>query len=125
MAAETDIEQIEDSPSGLSRRKFLIGGAAGVGLVVAWTIWPRSYEPNVAATENEQIFGAFLKISEDGQVTVIVPQSEMGQGVYTVLPQILADELGADWRTVADQSIVQQWSAGRAMGRKPNACRHR
>ncbi|WP_339824937.1 molybdopterin cofactor-binding domain-containing protein [uncultured Parasphingorhabdus sp.] len=101
MAAETKIEQVEDSSSGLSRRKFLIGGAAGAGLVVAWTIWPRSYEPNVAATENEQIFGAFLKISEAGQVTVVVPQSEMGQGVYTVLPQILADELGADWRTVA------------------------
>ena len=34
-------------------------------------------------------------------VTVAVPQAEHGQGVYTVLPQILADELGADWRTVA------------------------
>ncbi len=101
MAAEPDTEQVEHSPSGLNRRKFLIGGAAGAGLVVAWAIWPRSYEPNVAATENEQIFGAFLKISENGQVTVVVPQSEMGQGVYTVLPQILADELGADWRTVA------------------------
>jgi len=71
------------------------------GLVVAWAFWPRSYEPNVAATDTEQIFGAYLKISDNGQVTVVVPQSEMGQGVYTVLPQILADELGADWRTVA------------------------
>ena len=101
MEAEPDIEQVEHSSNGLSRRKFLIGGAAGAGLVVAWAIWPRSYEPNVAATENEQVFGAFLKISVEGQVTVVVPQSEMGQGVYTVLPQILADELGADWRTVA------------------------
>ena len=71
------------------------------GLVVAWAFWPRSYEPNVAATDTEQIFGAYLKISDNGQVTVVVPQSERGQGVYTVLPQILADELGADWRTVA------------------------
>src|SRR3546814_18875431 len=47
--------------------------------------------------------GAFLKIAEDGQVIVIVPQAELGQGVYTLLPQILADELGADWRTVAVQ----------------------
>ncbi|MGB5484987.1 molybdopterin cofactor-binding domain-containing protein [Parasphingorhabdus sp.] len=101
MAADQDSEQVEHSTTGLNRRKFLIGGAAGAGLVVAWAIWPRSYEPNVAATENEQVFGAFLKISENGQVTVVVPQSEMGQGVYTVLPQILADELGADWRTVA------------------------
>ncbi len=101
MAAEPDIAQPDQPASGLNRRKFLIGGGALGGLALAWAIWPRSYEPNVAATENEQIFGAFLKISEDGQVTVVVPQSEMGQGVYTVLPQILADELGADWRTVA------------------------
>ena len=101
MAVETDKEQVDHISTGLNRRKFLIGGGAAAGLVVAWAIWPRRYEPNVAATENEQVFGAFLKISEDGQVIVVVPQSEMGQGVYTVLPQILADELGADWRTVA------------------------
>jgi isoquinoline 1-oxidoreductase beta subunit len=101
MAAEPDLAPDEQASPGLNRRNFLIGGGALTGLVVAWALWPRRYEPNVAATENEQIFGAFLKISEEGQVTVIVPQSEMGQGVYTVLPQILADELGADWRTVA------------------------
>tara|TARA_R110002124_G_scaffold95300_3_gene239510 strand:- start:400 stop:2688 length:2289 start_codon:yes stop_codon:yes gene_type:complete len=121
MAVEPDIEQPEQSSSGLNRRKFLIGGGALGGLVVAWALWPRSYTPNVAATNNEQIFGAFLKISEDGQVTVVVPQSEMGQGVYTVLPQILADELGADWRTVAvepapinplysNRLLAEQWA---------------
>jgi len=78
MAVEPDIERPEQSSSGsnpgLNRRKFLIGGGALGGLVVAWALWPRSYTPNVAATENEQIFGAFLKISEDGQVTVVVAQ---------------------------------------------------
>jgi len=124
MAAEADIDQAENSSpasTGLNRRKFLIGGGAVGGLVVAWALWPRSYAPNLAATENEQIFGAFLKISENGQVTVVVPQSEMGQGVYTVLPQILADELGADWRTVAvepapinplysNDLLMEQWA---------------
>ena len=46
-------------------------------------------------------FGAWLKIGEDGVVTVAVPQLEMGQGVTTLLPQIVAMELGADWRQVA------------------------
>ncbi|MEO9635486.1 MAG: molybdopterin cofactor-binding domain-containing protein [Parasphingorhabdus sp.] len=101
MADEPEIEKADGPSKGLNRRKFLVGTGAVAGLVVAWAFWPRRYEPNVAATENEQVFGAFLKISEDGLVTVVVPQSEMGQGVYTVLPQILADELGADWRTVA------------------------
>lgn len=85
----------------VSRRQLLIGGGTAAGLVVAWAIWPRTYQPNLTASDNEEIFGAYLKISKDGLLTIAVPQSEMGQGVYTVLPQILAGELGADWRTVA------------------------
>jgi isoquinoline 1-oxidoreductase beta subunit len=86
---------------GISRRGFLIGGGAGVGLLLAWQLWPRSYAPNLVAGEGEVLFNAFLKIGTDGRVIVAVPQAEVGQGVYTSLPQILADELGADWRTVA------------------------
>lgn len=100
---EAEAKQTGDKSENprFDRRKFLIGGGTAVGLVVAWAVWPRNYEPNLAAAEDEEIFGAFLKIARDGRVTVVVPQSEMGQGVYTVLPQILADELGADWRTIA------------------------
>jgi len=86
---------------GIGRRTLLIGGGAGIGLVLAWRLWPRTYEPNLRAAEGETIYNAFLKISRDGRVIVAVPQTEIGQGVYTSLPQILADELGADWRTVA------------------------
>ncbi|MBD8680026.1 xanthine dehydrogenase family protein molybdopterin-binding subunit [Sphingomonas sp. CFBP 13720] len=85
----------------IHRRQLLIGGGAGVGLVVAWGLWPRRYGVNLAVAEGESVFGPYLKIGADGQVTVAVPQSEHGQGVYTALPQIVADELGADWRTVA------------------------
>src|SRR3546814_19962866 len=62
----------------------------------------RSPMPNTAP--GETAFNAFLKIDRAGQVIVIVPQTEMGQGVSTLLPQILADELGADWRTIGVQS---------------------
>lgn len=93
----------EEDKGGISRRTLLIGGGAGVGLLVAWTLWPRSYLPNLNAAEGEHVVNAFLKISEVGQITVIVPQGELGQGVFTLLPQILADELGADWRTIAVQ----------------------
>jgi isoquinoline 1-oxidoreductase beta subunit len=79
----------------------LIGGGAGVGLVVGWGLWPRLYAPNLAVALGETILGPFLKIGEDGQVTIVVPQAETGQGAWTALSQILADELGADWRTVA------------------------
>ena len=85
----------------INRRSLLIGGGAGVGLLLAWAVWPRSYRPNLNVTPGQIVFNAFLKIGSDGQVAIIVPQAEMGQGVYTSLPQILADELGADWRTVS------------------------
>jgi len=86
---------------GISRRTLLIGGGAGIGLVVAWKFWPRTYQPNVRTAEGETLFNAFLKIGRDGRVIVVVPQAELGQGVWTALPQILADELGADWRAVS------------------------
>lgn len=85
----------------VNRRSLLVGGGVGVGLLVGWALWPRTYEPNINADPGETIFNAFLKIGKDGRIVVIVPQAEMGQGVYTTLPQILADELGADWRTVS------------------------
>lgn len=91
----------EKTRRGPTRRQLLIGGGAGVGLYVAWRFWPRTYAPNLRAAEGETLFNAFLKIGRDGHVAVAVPQTELGQGVYTSLPQILADELGADWRTVA------------------------
>ncbi len=84
----------------VTRRNLLVAGGAGLGLVVAWAAWPRSYRPNLAAAPGETVYGAWLKIGADGQVTVAVPQAEHGQGVWTALPQIVADELGADWRTV-------------------------
>ena len=86
---------------GISRRTLLIGGGAGIGLALAWGLWPRTYRPNFTAAEGETLFNGFLKIGRDGRLIVAVPQTEIGQGVYTTLPQILADELGADWRTVA------------------------
>ena len=40
-------------------------------------------------------------MARDGRITVAVPQVETGQGIWTALPQIVADELGAAWETIA------------------------
>lgn len=93
-----------EKAGGFNRRTLLVGAGASAGLLLAWAVWPRSYRPNLNAAPTETVFNAFLKIDKSGQIIVIVPQTEMGQGVTTLLPQILADELGADWRTVGVQS---------------------
>jgi isoquinoline 1-oxidoreductase beta subunit len=85
----------------IDRRTLLIGGGTGVGLVVAYALWPRHLSSDLAARKGEQAFGNYIKIAKDGRVTVAVPQVETGQGVWTALPQIVADELGAAWETVA------------------------
>ena len=47
---------------------------------------------------------AFVRIGSDDRITVIVNHSEMGQGVYTALPMLLAEELDADWSKVGFES---------------------
>ena len=85
----------------LSRRGLLIGAAAGGGLIAAWSLMPRRYALPLSPARGETAYNAWLKIGRDGVVTVAVPQCEMGQGITTLLPQIVAVELGADWRQVA------------------------
>ncbi|HEX4761300.1 MAG TPA: molybdopterin cofactor-binding domain-containing protein [Sphingomicrobium sp.] len=84
----------------LDRRTLLIGGGVGIGLVVGYGLWPRRLPSDLPLRAGEQAFGNFLKIARDGRITVAVPQAETGQGIWTALPQIVADELGAAWETV-------------------------
>ncbi|MCG2839630.1 molybdopterin-dependent oxidoreductase [Sandaracinobacter sp. RS1-74] len=87
-----------------SRRGFLIGTGAALGLVVGYALWPRSYPNAWTAGEGELLLGPWVKIGPDGRVTVPVPQAEAGQGVMSGFAQIVADELGADWRMMAVES---------------------
>ncbi|HEY7958672.1 MAG TPA: molybdopterin cofactor-binding domain-containing protein, partial [Sphingomicrobium sp.] len=85
----------------IDRRTLLIGGGAGVGLVVGFALWPKHLSSELAAKPGEQAFGNYIKIARDGRITVAVAQVETGQGIWTALPQIVADELGAAWETIA------------------------
>ena len=80
---------------------MLVGGGAGIGLVVAFALWPRHMGTDLPVGRGETAFGNFIKIGRDGRVTVAVPQTETGQGIWTGLSQIVADELGASWDTIA------------------------
>jgi isoquinoline 1-oxidoreductase beta subunit len=85
----------------VDRRTLLVGGGAGVGLVIAFLAWPKREGSPLRGTNREAVFGPFLKIGVDGRVTLAVPQVETGQGIWTGLAQIAADELGAAWDTMA------------------------
>src|ERR1700759_5691316 len=103
----------------LARRRLLIGRAVGRCLLVAWALLPRRYPLPLTPAANEYAFGPWLKIAHDGLVTVAVPQLEMGQGVTTLLPQVAAAELGADWRKVAvEPAPVSEAYANAALAAK-------
>ena len=83
----------------IGRREFLKGGATlGGGLIIACHV-PLLGSAWGAA---EEVFApnAFLRIDSDAVVTIIVNKSEMGQGVYTSLPMLVAEELECDWQKV-------------------------
>jgi isoquinoline 1-oxidoreductase subunit beta len=86
--------------NGVSRRFFLTAAvAAGGGLLIG--PWLDSELPGAArATPGaaQVPLNAWIRIGPDDVVTLISSQSEMGQGVMTTLPAVLAEELGADWR---------------------------
>ena len=82
--------------SPLSRREFVATGvAAGAGLVIGF------YLPHGGGSAKESFSpNAYLRITPDNKVTIVVARSEMGQGVRTALPMILAEELEADWKQI-------------------------
>jgi CO/xanthine dehydrogenase Mo-binding subunit len=82
--------------SPLSRREFVAAGvAAGAGLVVGF------YLPHGSSSSKETFSpNAYLRITPDNKITIVVARSEMGQGVRTALPMILAEELEADWKQI-------------------------
>lgn len=99
----------------ISRRSLLVGGGVGVGLIVGYMLWPRVYAPGLNTAPGEYILSGFVKVGADGHVTIVVPQVELGQGVFTGLAQIVADELGADWRTVAVEAAQPGKSGANAV----------
>ena len=87
----------------LTRRDFLKAGAiAGAGLVVAF-YFPLG-RSRAAVTSGDFAPNAWIQVHKDGTVTLTLAKSEMGQGVMTSLPMILADELEADWSKVRIRS---------------------
>jgi isoquinoline 1-oxidoreductase beta subunit len=87
------------APKKASRRRFLLGGlAAGGALVVGWGLMMpvrqrlRTAQP-LPVRDGAVALNGWVAVNPDGSVSVVVPRSEMGQGVHTALPMLLAEEL--------------------------------
>ena len=86
----------------VSRRAFLkVGAAAGGGLLLSLDL--SAAYPQSIATNSADIFApnAFIRIDRNGQVTFIMPQVEMGQGTYTSMSMLIAEELEVELAQVA------------------------
>src|SRR3981189_431822 len=87
---------------GFSRRGVLTGGLAR-GFLLAFHVPVRAVnEPTQPPDDTNGKFApnAFIRIDNAGKTTLVMPQVEMGQGVYTAVAMILAEELDADYSQV-------------------------
>ena len=90
---------------GIQRRDFLkVSVAASGGLLIGFQFPGISKLASAQASVSSFMPNAFVRIGTDERITVIVNHSEMGQGVYTSLPMLLAEELDADWTKVGYES---------------------
>jgi isoquinoline 1-oxidoreductase subunit beta len=84
----------------LSRRGFLkVTGGATAGLTLGFHV-PPMIRGMAAEAAAPAVLNAWVRIAPDDTVTILLSQSEMGQGVYTALPTMLAEELECDWQKV-------------------------
>ncbi|HEX9424346.1 MAG TPA: xanthine dehydrogenase family protein molybdopterin-binding subunit [Pyrinomonadaceae bacterium] len=101
------------SATTIKRRDFLKTGAAvGGGLLISLYLPELAKAGVTASSPGKSKFvepatfapNAFIRIGTDDTITVIVNKSEMGQGVYTSLPMLIAEELEADWNKIKVES---------------------
>ena len=86
--------------NGMSRRSFLQAGAAtGGGLLLSFWL-PFTNRKAEAASADGFAPNAFIRIGRDGQIVLVMPYVEMGQGTYTSIPMLIAEELEVDLNQV-------------------------
>src|ERR1700756_693899 len=97
------MESLNAAITPLSRRAFLTTGlAAGGGLLLTLNVAcaPSASQPGSMGANTEAELNPFISIAPDGIVTIVAKNPEIGQGMKTTLPMLIAEELDADWGQV-------------------------
>ena len=89
-----------------SRRQFLVGAAAaGAGLTIGFHV-PMGLASRALAADTANPINAYLRIGPDGTVTVLSAHMDGGQGIYTGVATLVAEELDADWSQVRVEGVA-------------------
>lgn len=90
------------TPQSSARRDFLKTGATGAAALVIGFHWSKdAFGQEAQERKTVSPFDAWVRIEADGRVRLVLAKSEMGQGVTTSLPMMLAEELAVDWKQVS------------------------
>lgn len=98
----------------VSRRTFIASSsaaAAGGALVIGFRLHGR-WSDAAHTAPKDNAFDAWIHVRPDGKTILVLDKCEMGQGIYTGLPMILADEAELDWRTVVVQQSLESTGTG-------------
>ena len=108
----------------LNRRNFIVNsGIAGGGLVIGFNLFS-SFKKNedlgkLNSNSKQSEFNSHIKISKSGDITIFAPNPEIGQGIKTTLPMLVAEELDVAWNDVNvvqakldREKFTNQWAGG-------------
>src|SRR6478672_2289438 len=95
------IDDDKEEWKGLSRRTFLVTGAAAGGGFLLGVYLPRSIRAKAQVADETLAPNAFVRIRPDDTITLVMPQVEMGQGTYTSMSMLIAEELEVDLAKVS------------------------
>jgi len=85
----------------ISRRNlFKVSAIAGGGLMLKLSLPANALEDGATTLVKSSELNFYVQIASDGQITIYAPNPEMGQGIKTTLPMIIAEEMGANWDDV-------------------------
>ena len=87
--------------AALTRRRFIVTAAAVAGALVVGVGVRGLRRTPAGGSAASGVLNAFVRIAPSGQVTLVMPKVEMGQGTYTSLPMLIAEELEVDLAAVA------------------------